>query len=100
MANVTESHPRADCGGAASMGQIGNDVSPFYKLLFSLVSLFCPREVCRPGRVPETNAPVAASPGSFFFLLFFFFFLFFPVSLFRLVTARREGSTGFSAFSA
>ena len=33
MANVTEPYPKADtlanCGGAVSMGQIGNDVSFF-----------------------------------------------------------------------
>lgn len=37
VANVTESYPKADtianCGGAASMGQIGNDVS-FLQIFF------------------------------------------------------------------
>lgn len=43
VANVTESYPKADtianCGGAASMGQIGNDVSLLF-VHFSIVFFF------------------------------------------------------------
>lgn len=77
VANVTESHPRADCGGAASMGQIGNDVSSFLQIiLFSRFSILSARSVPAWLRF-RGRMRLSLLPPFFLFFLFFFLFLFF-----------------------
>lgn len=91
---MTEPYPKADtlanCGGAVSMGQIGNDVSFFtnyvYIYIFFLFHLF---------EIPAENAgsrdECACRCSLGFFVSLFLFF--------RLVTERGRGSTGFSVLS-
>lgn len=85
MANVTEPCPKADtlanCGGAVSMGQIGNDVSFFTNYMHIYFSFFY--FICLKFRLEmpalETNAPVVVR----------WVFLF-PFSFFSLSNRERE----------
>lgn len=94
MANVTEPYPKADtlanCGGAVSMGQIGNDVSFFTNnIYFFSIFLFHLFEI--PAENAGSRDECACRCWLGFFVSLFLFF--------RLVTERGRGSTGFSVLS-
>lgn len=86
MANVTEPYPKADtlanCGGAVSMGQIGNDVSFFTNYMYIYIYFFSISFVWNSGWKCRLSRRMRLSLFARFFC--------FPFPFFSLSNRERE----------
>lgn len=86
MANVTEPYPKADtlanCGGAVSMGQIGNDVSFFTNYMYIYIYIFSISFVWNSGWKCRLSRRMRLSLFARFFC--------FPFPFFSLSNRERE----------